>query len=96
MKRILSILIVLLLCLSVFVGCEDEKHISMNDEDIHTEYAGVYLTLTSVDDSGEHKKLKAVWQSNSTISIDIICFMWLPPLVSFSGTTFFVNTNSTS
>ena len=65
MKQIISILIVLLLCLSVFVGCEDEKHISMNDEDIHTEYAGVYLTLTSVDDSGEHKKLKAVWHNET-------------------------------
>ena len=65
MKRILSILIVLLLCLSAFVGCDDEKHISMNDEDIHTEYAGVYLTLTSVDDSGEHKKLKAVWHNET-------------------------------
>ena len=68
MKRILSILIVLLLCISVFAGCEkpdDDNQISLNDEDIHTDYAGVYLTLTSVDDSGEYKKLKTIWHNET-------------------------------
>ena len=64
MKKILS-LVLALITLFCLVGCDDSKDIVLTDEDIHTDYAGVYLTLSTVDDSGEHKKLNAVWHNET-------------------------------
>ena len=64
MKKILS-LVLALITLFCLVGCDNSKDIVLTDEDIHTDYAGVYLTLSSVDDSGEHKKLNAVWHNET-------------------------------
>lgn len=69
MKKVISLdlaLITLLICL---VGCNNSKDIVLTDENIHTDYAGVYLTLTSVDTSGEHKKLNAVWHNETTKTV---------------------------
>ena len=66
MKKTLSLVLALITLLFCLVGCNNSKEIVLTDEDIHTDYAGVYLTLSSVDSSGEHKKLNAVWH-NETI-----------------------------
>ena len=65
MKKILSLVLALITLLFCLVGCNNSKDIVLTDEDIHTDYAGVYLTLSSVDDSGEHKKLNAVWHNET-------------------------------
>ena len=65
MKKTLSLVLALITLLFCLVGCNNSKDIVLTDEDIHTDYAGVYLTLSSVDDSGEHKKLNAVWHNET-------------------------------
>ena len=65
MKKTLSLVLALITFLFCLVGCDNSKDIVLTDEDIHTDYAGVYLTLSSVDDSGEHKKLNAVWHNET-------------------------------
>ena len=65
MKKTLSLALALITLLFCLVGCNNSKDIVLTDEDIHTDYAGVYLTLSSVDDSGEHKKLNAVWHNET-------------------------------
>ena len=65
MKKTLSLVLALITLLFCLVGCDNSKDIVLTDEDIHTDYAGVYLTLSSVDDSGEHKKLNAVWHNET-------------------------------
>lgn len=65
MKKTLSLVLALITLLSCLVGCNNSKDIVLTDEDIHTDYAGVYLTLSSVDSSGEHKKLNAVWHNET-------------------------------
>ena len=65
MKKILSLVLALITLLFCLVGCDNSKDIVLTDEDIHTDYAGVYLTLSTVDDSGEHKKLNAVWHNET-------------------------------
>ena len=65
MKKTLSLVLALITLLFCLVGCNNSKEIVLTDEDIHTDYAGVYLTLSSVDDSGEHKKLNAVWHNET-------------------------------
>ena len=65
MKKTLSLVLAIITLLFCLVGCNNSKEIVLTDEDIHTDYAGVYLTLSSVDDSGEHKKLNAVWHNET-------------------------------
>ena len=65
MKKTLSLVLALITLLFCLVGCNNSKDIVLTDEDIHTDYAGVYLTLSSVDDSGEHKKLNAIWHNET-------------------------------
>ena len=65
MKKVISLVLALITLLICLVGCNNRKDIVLTDEDIHTDYAGVYLTLSSVDDSGEHKKLNAVWNNET-------------------------------
>ena len=65
MKKTLSLVLALITLLFCLVGCDNSKDIVLTDEDIHTDYAGVYLTLSSMDDSGEHKKLNAVWHNET-------------------------------
>ena len=65
MKKVISLALALITLLFCLVGCNDSKDIVLTDEDIHTDYAGVYLTLSSVDDSGEYKKLNAVWHNET-------------------------------
>ena len=65
MKKTLSLVLALITLLFCLVGCNNSKEIVLTDEDIHTDYAGVYLTLSSVDNSGEHKKLNAVWHNET-------------------------------
>ena len=65
MKKTLSLILALITLLFCLVGCNDIKDIVLTDDDIHTDYAGVYLTLSSVDSSGEHKKLNAVWHNET-------------------------------
>ena len=65
MKKTLSLVLALITLLFCLVGCDNSKDIVLTDEDTHTDYAGVYLTLSSVDDSGEHKKLNAVWHNET-------------------------------
>lgn len=65
MKKTLSLILALITILFCLVGCNNSKDIVLTDEDIHTDYAGVYLTLSSVDSSGEHKKLNAVWHNET-------------------------------
>lgn len=69
MKKTLSLVLALITLLFCLVGCDDSKDIVLTDEDIHTDYAGVYLTLSSVDDSGEHKKLNAVWHNETVKTV---------------------------
>lgn len=69
MKKTLSLVLALITLLFCLVGCNNSKEIVLTDEDIHTDYAGVYLTLSSVDTSGEHKKLNAVWHNETTNTI---------------------------
>lgn len=59
MKRILSFLMCILLVLVAFFGCSENK--SSGDENIHTEYEGVYLTLGSVSKS----EIKVVWHNDT-------------------------------
>lgn len=68
MKKLFSLVCVLIIIL-LLVGCDENTDIVLNDEDIHTDYAGVYLTLSSVDNSGEHKKLNAVWHNETTKTV---------------------------
>ena len=65
MKKTLSLALALITLLFCLVGCNNSKEIVLTDEDIHTDYAGVYLTLSSVDDSGEYKKINAVWHNET-------------------------------
>ena len=65
MKKTLSLILALITLLFCLVGCDNSKDIVLTDEDIHTDYAGVYLALSSVDDSGDHKKLNAVWHNET-------------------------------
>ena len=65
MKKSLSLILALITLLFCFVGCNNSKEIVLTDEDIHTDYAGVYFSLSSVDDSGEHKKLNVVWHNET-------------------------------
>ena len=65
MKKALSLVLALITLLFCLVGCNNSKEIVLTDEDIHTDYAGVYLSLSSVDDSGEHKKLNVVWHNET-------------------------------
>ena len=65
MKKTLSLILALITLLFCLVGCNNSKEIMLTDEDIHTDYAGVYLTLSSVDDSGEYKKINAVWHNET-------------------------------
>ena len=65
MKKTLSLILALITLLFCLVGCNNSKEIVLTDEDIHTDYAGVYLSLSSVDDSGEHKKLNVVWHNET-------------------------------
>ena len=65
MKKTLSLILALITLLFCLVGCNNSKEIMLTDEDIHTDYAGVYLTLSSVDDSDDHKKLNAVWHNET-------------------------------
>ena len=69
MKKTLSLILAIITLLSCLVGCNNSKDIVLTDEDIHTDYAGVYLTLSSVDSSGEHKKLNAVWHNETTKTV---------------------------
>ena len=69
MKKTLSLVLALITLLSCLSGCNNSKDIVLTDEDIHTDYAGVYLTLSSVDSSGEHKKLNAVWHNETTMTV---------------------------
>ena len=69
MKKTLSLVLALITLLFCLVGCNNSKEIVLTDEDIHTDYAGVYLTLSSVDDSGEYKKLNAVWHNETTKTV---------------------------
>ena len=45
MKKTLSLVLALITLLFCLVGCNNSKEIVLTDEDIHTDYAGVYLTL---------------------------------------------------
>ena len=65
MKRFLLIFLTLITLLFCLVGCNNSKDIVLTDEDIHTDYEGVYITLSSVDNSGEHKKLNVVWHNET-------------------------------
>ena len=65
MKKVISSVLALITLLFCFVGCDDSKEIVLTDEDIHTDYAGVYLTLTAIDDSDEHIQLKTVWHNET-------------------------------
>lgn len=65
MKKVISLVLSLITLLFCLVGCNNSKDIVLTDEDIHTDYAGVYLTLSSVDDSGEHKKFNVVWHNET-------------------------------
>lgn len=69
MKKTLSLVLALITLLSCLVGCNNSKDIVLTDENIHTDYAGVYLTLSSVDSSGEYKKLNAVWHNETTKTV---------------------------
>lgn len=69
MKKILSLVLAIITFSLCLVGCDNSKDIVLTDEDVHTDYAGVYLTLFSVDDSGEHKKLNAVWHNETTKTV---------------------------
>ncbi len=67
MKKATALALVLFMILLVSAGC-GKKNVSigpMSDEDIHTDYAGVYLTLESVDNSGENKKLSVKWHNET-------------------------------
>ncbi len=65
MKKVISLVLALITLLICLVGCNNSKDIVLTDEDIHTDYAGVYLTLSSVDDSGDHKKFNVVWHNET-------------------------------
>ena len=65
MKKLLALALAVVTLLFCLVGCNNSKDIVLTDEDIHTDYAGVYLSLSSVDDSGEHKKLNVVWHNET-------------------------------
>ena len=65
MKKVISLVLSLITLLFCLVGCNNSKEIVLTDEDIHTDYAGVYLSLSSVDDSGEHKNLNVVWHNET-------------------------------
>ena len=65
MKKVISLALALITLLFCLVGCDNSKEIVLTDEDIHTDYAGVYLTLTAIDDSDEHIQLKTVWHNET-------------------------------
>ena len=69
MKKLIALTLAVVALLCCLVGCNNSKEIVLTDEDIHTDYAGVYLTLSSVDTSGEHKKLNAVWHNETTKTV---------------------------
>ena len=69
MKKVISSVLAVITLLFCLVGCDNSKDIVLTDEDIHTDYAGVYLTLSSVDDSSEHKKLNAIWHNETTKTV---------------------------
>ena len=69
MKKTLSLVLALITLLFCLIGCNNSKEIVLTDKDIHTDYAGVYLTLSSVDESGEYSKLNAVWHNETTKTV---------------------------
>lgn len=70
MKRILSMSLVVATVLLCFSGCS--MTIRTNDE-IHTSYEGVYITVTSVDESGDKPILKVLWhnETESTVAFGL-------------------------
>lgn len=61
LKRSLFICVALALLLSL-VGCDNTRDIELTDEDIHTDCAGVYLTLSSSDGN---ETLNTVWHNET-------------------------------
>ena len=66
MKKIFSLVITLtLFALSIF-GCSINQEIVCNMENVHTDYAGVYLTIVSVEKADEGQKINAVSHNETT------------------------------
>ncbi|MBQ8311084.1 MAG: hypothetical protein IJX80_08755 [Clostridia bacterium] len=65
MKKVLALVLAVVTLLFCLIGCDNSKDSALTDEDIHTDYAGVYLTISSLDSSGEYKKLNAVWHNET-------------------------------
>ncbi|MBO5701307.1 MAG: hypothetical protein J6S71_02605 [Clostridia bacterium] len=70
MKKILVFLLVALLCLPSCAGIGDdlpetEKAVISGDEEIHTDFDGVYLTLDSVGETS----LSVTWHNDTDLEI---------------------------
>lgn len=69
MKRMVAIGIVWITLLLCLTGCNGSYEILLADGQSHTEHSGVYLTLSSVDSSGEYRKLVALWHNETSQTV---------------------------
>ena len=67
MKKLLSLILLLSLLFVCIAGCQKTNITNLSaDEDIHTEYNGVYMTYKSTDtESDGHKVLNIVWHNET-------------------------------
>lgn len=63
MKKILSLSLVIIMIMLCFVSCG--KEIVPQNENNYTNYDGVYITIKSVDTTGEYRKLEVEWNNET-------------------------------
>lgn len=67
MKKILSLILAIIVILVCLVGCS--KKIIPNNVNSFTDYNGVYITVESVDDTGEYPKFKVEWNNETEYKV---------------------------
>ena len=68
MKRVISLALALITLLICLVGCSRE--IIPSNENSFTDFNGVYITIKSVDDTGEYQKLKVEWNNETGYKVN--------------------------
>ena len=71
MKKIITIILSMLsLFMGVcFVGCSEGGNVIIPTGDYHTDCEGVYLTIESIDNTGEHTKLNVEWHNETDYEV---------------------------
>lgn len=62
MKKMLSLALVLSMVILCFSGC---SFTIQPTEEVYTDCEGVYITIDSIDESGDHPTLKVTWHNET-------------------------------